>query len=220
MAESLGASEEWEPSAGGRVAAQAEPLLTIEPFVGWRRWSVVPYGPQRSPVLASTIVGHRWGESRHHAFCTPLEDEELPAKTHRAPEVDCTCGVYAYKGPISEIWSGIGLWAEGHVMLWGRVLEGRLGYRAEQAQIVAPLSVRIRCEPEPGLPGWSGVLCKRRPTTVLLGRDAFVPLCEYHRRHESGEQELPPDLFGVMVRKELRDRYGVEVYWRGSHGHR
>ncbi|MFQ5968530.1 MAG: hypothetical protein ACE5MI_13125 [Acidimicrobiia bacterium] len=216
MAESLAASEDWEPSASGGVTSRAEPLLTIEPFVGWRRWSVVPYGKQYAPVLASTILGHRWGESRHRAFCTPLDNEEPPTQTHRAPDPDCTCGVYAYKGPLSEIWSGIGLWAEGHVMLWGRVLEGRLGYRAEQAQIMAPLSVRIRCEPEPGVPGWSGILCQRRPTTVVFQERAFVPLCEYHRKGKNGAYELASDAFGVMVRKELRDRYGTEVYWRGS----
>ncbi len=213
--DSLAASDDRHDPASGRIASP-DVLFTIDPFIGWRRWMVTPAGEDKRPVLASTISGHRWSSSSHRAFCAPPDDQELPAGSHRAPDPQCSCGVYAYKGPLTDVWSGIGVWAEGNVMLWGRVLEGQLGYRAEHARIMAPLSVRIRCEPEPGIPGWSGILCRRRPTTVLTTEGAFMPLCSYHRTKVHDSQGLTPELFGIMVRKDLRDRYDVEVYWRGA----
>ncbi|HEY5578371.1 MAG TPA: hypothetical protein VIL12_01640 [Acidimicrobiia bacterium] len=211
---SLAASDDRNRPRGSLSAV--EPLFTIEPFVGWRRWIVAPGGRDHEPVLASTIVGHRWESAQMRAFCVPGDRDGILADPHRAPDPRCSCGIYAFKGPVGELWTGVGVWAEGTVMLWGRVLETRLGYRAEQARMIPPLSVRIRCEPEPGALGWDGILCRRRPTTVVVTRRSYAPLCEFHRRRVEGEIALTPQGFGSAVREALSHRYGVEVYWRGA----
>ena len=208
---SLAASDDRGPISA------VEPLFTIEPFVGWRRWIVAPAGNEHEPMLASTIVGHRWESARMRAFCVPGDRDEVLTDPHRAPHPRCSCGIYAFKeGPVGEPWTGVGVWAEGTVMLWGRVLEARRGYRAEQARMIPPLSVWIRCEPEPGVLGWDGILCRRRPTTVVATRRSYVPLCEFHRRRVEGEIALTPEGFGAAVRQALSKRYQLEVYWRGA----
>lgn len=99
----------------------AELPLFPEAFVGWRSW-IVEKG--RLISLTSDVT---W----------PVGDE-LRAKCagtgHKAPFSRCACGVYALKSYIglrrssyypNDVW--------GQVALWGKVIEGEDGYRAEFA---------------------------------------------------------------------------------------
>ena len=52
---------------------------------------------------------------------------------HTTVDPNCLCGIYALRGP-QEGWF--------EVLLWGRVLEGSSGYRAEHARLVAVMEHR------------------------------------------------------------------------------
>ncbi len=104
----------------------------VEPFVGWRAWGVketleglylVSHGdtvwPWREPLLAT--CEHR---------------------SHQAPDLRCSCGIYALAEkqlPYYE-YDADGSFAYpvfGQVALYGTVIRGTRGYRAEKARPVA-----------------------------------------------------------------------------------
>ena len=51
-------------------------------------------------------------------------------QSHQAPQIDCSCGIYATKGPAAGY--GIGV-ISGEVYLWGTVVEHEFGWRAQYA---------------------------------------------------------------------------------------
>lgn len=59
----------------------------------------------------------------------PTKDQP---KTHKAPDPDCACGVYAYKCSVPVEHSDTPF-VVGEVNLWGRVIEHEDGYRAQFA---------------------------------------------------------------------------------------
>jgi hypothetical protein len=100
------------------------------------------------PDIAETIVGHRaWGIARtptglllvSHGHTIWPPGTPLTAtcgKKHTPPGDNCTCGIYAlttqegfpyytYDGPNYAIW--------GEVHLWGEIIRGSKGYRAQHA---------------------------------------------------------------------------------------
>lgn len=119
----------------------------LEPVLGWRLWLLVEEGgylwvesvlyptrwwPRRA-VDASCAVG-----GRRHPSASSCR-EALPA--HVAPHPGCECGVYAVRTPDAllpyldsaysrRVGSGFVL---GRVRLWGTVIAGERGWRAEHA---------------------------------------------------------------------------------------
>ena len=77
---------------GPPVELPEGPLLTIEPFVGYRRWVVRPSsvvgGSSAEPVLGSAIVDYLWLEPEVVARCWPGQAEPVrptdPDHAHRA----------------------------------------------------------------------------------------------------------------------------------------
>lgn len=67
------------------------------------------------------------------------EDQRILADSHRAPAKGCICGIYALSempGPgQTRPWPKTAIL--GRVDLWGKIVEGELGYRAEFAQAVS-----------------------------------------------------------------------------------
>ena len=111
----------------------------VECDYGWRAWEVKPEWPSGGvPILASVF--------RKEQFWVPGApmvarcDKAKPGKEHEIPHEPCTCGLYAAKtrehlgtmpyqkydaektGKYRVI---------GKVKLWGKVIEGHLGWRAE-----------------------------------------------------------------------------------------
>lgn len=100
-------------------------LVVGEPLVGWRVWRVCDDGRLVS------CNGVQWPA---HAA---LESVCKQGKNH-APSFDCTCGVYAYtqRGGANHHRTTLFTTetiAIGSVALWGRVIQHRLGYRAQYA---------------------------------------------------------------------------------------
>lgn len=116
--------------------------LYPEAIVGWRSWFV------SGGRLSSLTFDHKWPVGKElTALCTDV-------KNHRPPQQRCGCGVYALKSlEILKTSSYFNGECFGQVALWGKVIEGENGYRAEFAypkalyvsylnyRMVEPLSV-------------------------------------------------------------------------------
>ena len=115
--------------------------------IGWRGWHA---GTQGGQVFLHSIVDKALWRPGH-----PME--ALCAKEHESPAARCTCGIYAartldYLREIAYHTHGI----LGEVHLWGTIVPGRLGWRAQYAypkrlyvphdkyQLVAPLRKRYQ----------------------------------------------------------------------------
>ncbi len=100
------------------------------------------------PDLAAAIVGWRvWRVDTRYRLCSALRDEPWEARHpfsascvsgHGAPDESCTCGIHAVRAPEEARPYLIGRNSPeavhrvlGRVSLWGRVVEGPAGWRAE-----------------------------------------------------------------------------------------
>jgi hypothetical protein len=104
----------------------------FEPMIGWRAWRIrdTPAGPRLHSVTYS------------HCFWTPRDATvaECEKKKHLAPDEGCTCGLYSAKHKAHLLGMGYhhydpdrgGMNAVGEVVLWGKIVEGTQGWRAER----------------------------------------------------------------------------------------
>lgn len=93
--------------------------VEIEPVVAYRSWNAM------WPYYLSNLNGHDlWMPGQR------VEARCIHHKEHDAPVRDCSCGIYALKNQEWAIIAG-NVW--GMVYLWGRIVEGPQGYRAQYA---------------------------------------------------------------------------------------
>jgi len=100
------------------------------PVVGWRAWRIVrERGTFR---LRSAVYEQEWPLGR--------ELEATCARGHAAPAPDCSCGIYAVRGPAEALRYLVGRndpdvvhRLVGEVALSGLVVEGEHGWRASHA---------------------------------------------------------------------------------------
>lgn len=118
--------------------------LYPEAIIGWRSWAV------SGGRLTSLGFETRWPVgSELKARCS-----DMPNSQHRSPQQRCGCGIYALKSlKILRRSNYFGYECFGQVALWGRIIEGEDGYRAEFAypkviyvsylnyKLVSPLAV-------------------------------------------------------------------------------
>ena len=147
------------------LAARPAEALSTEPVVAWRAWRLSmrrgqprlrPIRDARAwrPLLPTTATcGHR--------------------RLHRAPALQCTCGLYAMKDaePLQRAPSPAAI---GTVALWGRVVEHELGYRGEFGY---PQRVRLVC---PECLWWPASQASNAHAVAVLPHGAAVPLCGSH----------------------------------------
>ena len=106
-----------------------------ETMTGWRAWGIDPATPTgAAPVLRSVTYGDYFWTPR-----VPMEAECPKGKDH-VPGEDCSCGLYSaktrahlqgmayhrYDAKASGLFHVIG-----EVALWGKVIEGTQGWRAQ-----------------------------------------------------------------------------------------
>ncbi|MCJ7726538.1 MAG: hypothetical protein MUP76_09165 [Acidimicrobiia bacterium] len=186
------------------------PALTIEPFIGHRLWRLVPgtvVGDRpEHPILRSATRGMLWEGPTVTASCPARRDRGRLHPTEAVPAQGCVCGIYALKRPAPppRPWA----WAQGPIALTGRVLEGRLGYRAERARIIGPLvlslgGVRPTClKPS----------CRRPADWVRVGPRLYLPRCTAHLQPEvDGMFNLPLDEFLRNASESFGERYGIGI---------
>ena len=125
-------------------------------------------------------------------------------RRHRAPEVACTCGLYAVDDP-RHLLRARSPAVVGTVALWGRVVVHDIGWRAGHAYPQRITLVCHVCLSQRALTGDS-------PEVVVQERDVLTPLCWRHLAVavESGRRirdALPVD--GVLA--ALTQRYAIEM---------
>lgn len=115
----------------------------IEPFVGWKGLLADSAGSLYSPAVPTP-----WpARERLEAVCvSQLRKDHV--RDHTPPVKSCSCGIYAVKTFEDLKEHGYNVWDEGawrsrpedpkvwvvvRVSLWGDVVEGGIGYRAQYA---------------------------------------------------------------------------------------
>ena len=120
-------------------ACTGSALAVGPPLRGWREWALTADGLRGSQ-------GRLWSPGVNtarchgkHAITLRVLDEALSRAGIAAPihtvEPWCTCGLYSWKRP--DRISGRTAKVAGVVELWGRVLIGEHGFRAQYARVVA-----------------------------------------------------------------------------------
>jgi hypothetical protein len=125
----------------------------LEPVEGWRVWRI---GSQDGQIVLQSVFvdavwepGHALEARCEHRRRSLLRPWRVITNEHRAPEEECSCGIYAassraaarrYLGVPSPV--GAGLRVIGRVSLWGEVVESESGWRASTgypSQLLVPI---------------------------------------------------------------------------------
>ena len=176
--------------------------LTLDRIVGQRVWAVIPHPVDRMPVLASATFDGIWESAEMIASCRTADHAG-----RRIPVFDCTCGVYAGMERVSPEYRRV--WAQGPVELWGRVIEGVTGYRAEHARIGGDLEVMIGMGP--GFPRCTTPGCREIGEGIWVGGASFLARCRPH----APEGLVQFGDFAALIDRSFRGRYGVRASLRG-----
>lgn len=116
----------------------------IEPLVGWRYWRLDREGLLRS---LSGSTRYLWPPNRRfEAGCPVIKRNGIDGRyrfisgmrvdMHEAPGEMCRCGIYAARDLAHlrrQMLTGLGIKVVGEVSLWGKVIPGSKGLRAQYA---------------------------------------------------------------------------------------
>lgn len=189
----------------------AEPYPVVEgdrPLVGWRRWILLPEeGPTPTdaiPVLAGPVMKTPWLGPEYVATCRSGHGSSGAQGDH-LPVSRCRCGIYALKKLDPPGPGLIGVLVEGRVSMSGRVLEAERGYRAQQARIVGPLRLVLRCSHN-----GAASPCAGKPSHVTVDSGAYRVTCAAHRL-PGDKRGRPAVEFIEDTARWLQARYGVET---------
>lgn len=128
-------------------ANQPEPSLEglpdfVEPLVGWRAWKIwaSATNPDGCPSFSSVILDVPWAPRRRF---TAEHSFDLGTRCRGLLDRDCSCGVYAFNGPVEALNYLMSVRdrllgrlvdvAVGTVSLWGKVIECERGFKAQYA---------------------------------------------------------------------------------------
>ena len=106
-----------------------ETKLFVEPFIGWRGWQ---WDAHRQRLVSFNSEVWNPGDELH-ARC-------IVGSYHDAPALDCNCGIFSMKDPR---WLANHVPVEnrqtviGTIKIWGNIVGGSKGWRAEWAMIDA-----------------------------------------------------------------------------------
>jgi hypothetical protein len=129
-----------EEGLAGNEGSSGDPVYT-EPILGWRFWRLrrlETYGEERPLRLAAAGrfgIPKFWEpRAATRAVCSSYRT------AHEAPWPSCRCGIYglrerdtAERALLKYSRGDLQGWALGRVSLWGRIVEGERGWRAEYA---------------------------------------------------------------------------------------
>lgn len=121
---------------------QVELPDSIEPILAIRAWNLQLEGSHYylSSCFQYNIIWPR--ETKLSALCLADDPWMTSGIKHNAPIQDCNCGIYAIKKIPEQ--NELIPWEQksivGLVFLWGKVLEGTKGYRAQYSKPAALLN--------------------------------------------------------------------------------
>ncbi len=143
----------------------------ISPVVAYRAWQLDATG-------LKSLCGEPWHPGRSLAAACKTSARMTAHDVHEAPQMNCTCGIYAAKSHDHLRRAGYaGYGIHGEVYLWGTVVEHELGWRA---QFACPKNFFLPLEM---LPVSMSLLEPRLKTLAafgcdihLIGREGNTPL--------------------------------------------
>jgi hypothetical protein len=99
----------------------------ISPVVAYRAWQLDAMG-------LKSLCGELWRPGRSLAAACRASVRGTAHDVHDAPQMNCTCGIYAAKSQEDLRTAGYaGFGIHGEVYVWGTVVEHELGWRAQYA---------------------------------------------------------------------------------------
>ena len=113
-----GQTYSWNVVRGGMSLEDAQAIVSQ-----YRRRAMMSYGS-----IAAYSKFYGWCPEPSTVALPPLYGFELVTSTHAAPEENCTCGIYAVS---TEALLPSGAYIRGKVKLWGKIIPGTTGLRAE-----------------------------------------------------------------------------------------
>jgi hypothetical protein len=168
---------------------------SIEPVTGWRAWALAQTPDGRPELRPIIYAGERWpaGEPAR-AECPPHA-----SSGHRAPEADCSCGLYAVDGldRLPAV-TGRDVTVIGSVSMWGTLIEHESGLRAELAY---PDRLRLVC----GVCWHAGVFSPDVVGVTTTSRATLLAVCDRHVRAASDPEPGP-----AALERELLLAYAVD----------
>jgi hypothetical protein len=181
-----------------------------EPIVGWRIWNLSNDAAAPRLLPAGSGVGDVWQPMQvMTARCGVLSILKIGRRRHEAPDIGCSCGIYASRS-LDESERPRPAWPPpcvvGTVALWGRVIEHEIGWRG---QFAYPARLGLVCsmcawfEPGPGV-----------PTVVHSFAGASYALCDVHRggiQLQDGRRTRPTGLDPKVLQARLLDTYAVDL---------
>lgn len=109
----------------------------VNPILGWRSWLVALDGGE--PRLRSVVRSDLWEPRRPFVAACAMSRGSAAFAPHTPPGSCCTCGVHAARerreaaSHLAPPSRRHGFAAIGRVALWGEVVEGERGWRAQWA---------------------------------------------------------------------------------------
>ncbi|HET7236047.1 MAG TPA: hypothetical protein VFK59_06410 [Actinomycetota bacterium] len=179
----------------------AAPALSIEPIHAWRTWTLA--GSRDGAQVRLLPIA---GDGRPWPAMSPASASCTRHRSHRVPELDCTCGLHAMREP-DPLRRTRGPAVLGTVALWGHVVEHVHGFRAEFGY---PQRLRLICYLCFCL--WGTRAPSQSAVVVRHRRGRMVPLCEPHlelsRRYG---YRMPRLLEASTVEQALLSTYAVDI---------
>jgi hypothetical protein len=184
------------------LAAQLAPTSTLpEPIDAWRAWTLTG-SRDGAEVRLCPIAGDGlpWPPRR------PASARCVRQRSHRVPELDCTCGLHGVMHP-DQLRQTRDPAVLGTVALWGRVVEHAHGYRAALGY---PQRLRLVCYLCFAL--WGTHAPAGCEVVVRHRGGRMVPLCGPHLElsHRYGYR-IPSLLPARVIESNLLATYAVDV---------
>lgn len=184
------------------------------PILGWRTWAVK--WDQNEPVLAASTRPCIW-PTREKLTADCIHTDEITAMAQvlagvygvdlqprhgSSPDSSCICGIYALKE-----WDEVFLYGGsvfGEVKLWGKVIEGTKGYRAEFAY---PSRLWIKLPRRPELPKFEAIDEQIRSSGISIDE----PLSSLYDTYCQRVQEEWENKVGkrIEIAARISESYGV-----------
>jgi len=101
-------------------------------LVGYRGWKIRNINGK--PTLESPSQGSKHEPSSRYFWAPGENVAHCPLGCAEVPSADCYCGIYSLKSPEPDL-AGYNPDIIGQVLLWGRIIEGKIGYRSSHAMI-------------------------------------------------------------------------------------
>lgn len=198
------------PSHIGNVGGDVLPdEFGTEPLLGYRGWHVVDAGDGSGYALKSLHLSYIW-DRQVQAICHQQGAMFLKGDHHIgniSPDPRCSCGIYAQlpEQPLTE-WDSVKrgkVTASGTIAMWGRIIQCERGYKAQHAEIQAPLVLDMTCIQA----------CDRQPTRIAMPdhpQIVFRAYCDIHVRSAEARVKVHAPIWLREVTDRLSSRYGIE----------